>query len=327
MANPEVTVVCITKRTEPLIKLALQSLKEQTFKNFEYILIDGYYYRRKDEIAKLAKDMDIQFPFLHIPDKPSRWRGQRPCIGNARNTGLVFANGTFVVHHDDCCKMVPDWLERHITYLRKGYLVAGSWIGCQGIDEKGDCIPGIYGPDHRARIINKPVEIHPGWLYGSNFSFPLKGALDINGFDEIYDGELGQDDIDFSIRLQRMGYKHIFDPKCLVYFVMMTHTYDKSVRPINKKLRDGIDHFSNELLMQELMDERTRTTPRGNTINIRGSREVLGTGHGFGEGPGKWKYSLEKMYNMMESWIDGNPIDWRDGKNIAEKLKSEQKWE
>lgn len=320
----KLTVVLITKRSEPHLDWALQSLRNQTFRDFEYIIVDGYYNRRKDEVAKLIKDMDISFPVLHIPDKASRWKGQRPCISNARNTALVFANGRYMVFADDCCKMRPNWLERHNQFLDKGYLVAGAWIGCQSIDKNGNCVPGIYGPEDRSNTVTRPAEVTNTWLYGGNMSFPLQAALDINGFDEMLDGEFGQDDTNFAIRLGRKGYKTIFDPECMIEYYMTDHIYDKIVSPVEKVLRDGVKHFSNEYLTQKLIyEEMTKVWTWGNTIDMQGARKLFGSGNGFGN----WTYPLEEMFKMMESWIDGNKFDWRDGKLVEEKINNEPKWE
>lgn len=325
----EITVGLITKRSDPHIDWALESLKKQTFphKDFEYIIVDGYYHRRKDEVAKLIKDMNLDFPVLHIPDKASRWKGQRPCISNARNTVIIFANGKYIVHADDCCKMKDNWLERHSMWLKEGYLSAGGWIGCQDITLDGKCIEGTYGPEQRLKMMNVPLLVDNRMLYGGNFGYPLEAALDINGFDEYLDGELGQDDVDFGIRLARKGYRTIFDPFCMVEYYLMTHNYDKMVEPINRRLKSGVYHFANELAMQELLQDNRRTWTRGNTIDLRRSRELFGTGNNIGNGFGKWKYPLEDIFQMMQGFIDGNPIDWRDGKLIEEKLKNEPKWE
>lgn len=328
----KLTVGLVTKRSEPHIDWALQSLKNQSFKDFEYVIVDGYYNRpgRKEYVQKLIKDLDIQFPVLHIPDKASRWNGQRPCIANARNTVLLFANSQYIVHADDCCKIRPNWLERHYKWLSEGYLCAGSWIGCQNTGPNGECIEGIYGPEDRLKNAQGggAGEVNNRWLYGGNFSYIVEAALSINGFDEIYDGEIGLEDMDFGERLARKGYRTIFDPTCLVEYHMSTHCYDKMVAPINRRLRSGVDHFSNEWMMEQLvLKDKGRSWTTGNTINLRGSRELFGSGNGFGVGPGKWKYPMEQMLKMTESWIDGNLIDWRDGKLISEKLKNEPKWE
>lgn len=322
----KLTVGLITKRSEPHIDWSLQSLNQQTFSDFEYIIVDGYYHRpgRKEYVVGLIEELGVGFPVLHIPDKASRWKGQRPCIANARNTVLLFANGQYIVHADDCCKMRNNWLERHYMWLSKGYLSAGSWIGCQSTGPNGECFEGIYGPEQRLKSMSGHGEVNNQWLYGGNFGYIVEAALSVNGFDEWYDGEIGLEDMDFGERLARKGYKTMFDPGCLVEYHMGTHRYDKMIAPINRRLRSGVYHFSNELAMEDLvLREKTRSWTKGNTISLRGSREMFGSGNGFRN----YKYPMEQMLKMTESWIDGNKTDWRDGKLIDEKLQNEPKWE
>lgn len=319
----EITVILVTKRLEPRLDWALESLKTQTYKDFEYIIVDGLYNDRKDRFKELIKKSSINFSFLYIPDKPSRWKGKRPAISNARNTGLVFAKGKYVVWHDDCCKMPPEWLQKHIEWLEKGYIVSGNWINYQKIDENGKGIIGHYGWEYRSSIIKSPQVVHFAWLYGANMSFNTSIAKDINGFDEYLDGEMGQDDIDFSIRANRRGYHVMYDPSCYVEYFLPTHgllmrygtefwrdqPIEMDISPVNRILKDGKEHSSNELAIQELLDDKNRYTPRGNIIDIRNARKTAKS------------HSKEQVFEMMEGWIDKNPYDWRDGKLISEKIK------
>lgn len=329
-----ITVVMITKRKEPHIDWYLESLVEQTFpyNGFECILVDGFWKERKEKVAGMIRDIvGDKFSVLHIPDKPSRWKGKRPCVSNARNTGLIFANGKYIVHADDNCKMPENWLESYYRWLDKGYIIAGNWYS------------NISGWEYRSTVMKNAGFVGGGWLYGANMGFPLEVALDVNCFDELYDGELGQDDLDMGIRAERRNYRVMYDPSCYVCYNYTDHgllmTSDKDVHndfwkkniengninagieinvvPVNIKLKDGLEHFSNEFLIQELLDDKERYLPRGNTIQIRGTREIFGTGNGFGN----WKYSIEEMYKMMESWVDDNKYDWRDGKLVSEKIE------
>lgn len=317
MSNPKVTVILCTKRKIPHFEWALESLKSQSYKDFEYIIIDGLYYQRKDEINKLIKDTNAPFPILYLPDKLSRWKGKRPALCNARNTGLIFAKGEYIIFHDDCCKMPDNWIERHMKWLNEGYITAGNW--------KSD----ISSWEYRSTIVKDPVETGGYWLYGANFGFPVKVAEDINGFDEWYDGEMGQDDIDFGIRAERKGFKIMYDPSCYVEYdytdhgLLMAfdkdpnsdywkgHTVEIDIMPVNLVLKDGKEHFSNEFAMQELLEATGKTWTRGNTIDIKHSREMMKSG----------AYGIEQMLKMMEGWIDDNKYDWRDGKLISEKIK------
>lgn len=324
---PKVTVVLCTKRMTPHFEWALESLNNQTFRDFEYIIIDGMHAQRKDAVKSLIESKAPSYPCMHIPDKPTRWRDKRPALCNARNTALTFAKGDYIVFHDDCCKMPANWLESHMKWLTMGFLVAGSWIGYQKEDPYGKGVVGPYGWEERTKLIHKAKTVSGGWLYGCNFSFPLKVALDINGFDEILDGEMGQDDVNFGIRAERKGYNIIYDPDCYSEYYMSDHgllmNFDRDdnssfwkghpvefkLEPVRRVLKDGKEHFSNEWMTEKLLEERERYLPDGNVFDLRDLRELAR------------KNTIEKTYELMKGIIDPDPKDWRDGKMIEEKLK------
>jgi glycosyltransferase involved in cell wall biosynthesis len=309
----KVTVVLCTRRREPHFEWALKSLEKQTFKDFEYLIIDGLWEQRKDDVLKIIKESSVSFPVFYLKDKASRWKGKRPALCAARNTALIFAdsNSKYIVHADDNCKMPPNWLEKHLMWLEQGYIVAGNWYS------------DVSGWEYRSTVMKEAGFVGGGWLYGANFSFPLKVALDINGFSEDLDGELGQDDIDFGIRAERNGIKIMYDPTCYVEYdytdhgVLMGYTTQKqkvielNVIPVNIKLKDGLEHFSNEFFMQELLEDSERYLAKGNTIQIAGTRELWKSG----------KYSISDMYKMMEGWINADKYDWRDNRLISDKLR------
>lgn len=326
----EITVILVTKRLEPRIDLALESLKTQTFKDFEYIIIDGFWKRRKDAVKELIEKSGISFPCIHIEDKPSRWKGKMPAICNARNTGLIFANGKYIVFCDDNCKMPPNWLEIHLRWLEKGYIVAGTWIEYKSIDNDGKGVY-IYEPEYRYTIVKEPKIVTGGWLYGINFSFPLEIALDINGFDEYLDGELGQDDIDFGIRSERKGYKVMYAPGCCVEYYLENHgllmnyltdpTYhhrnnslEFNLDPVRRVLKDGKEHLSNEFLIQELLEDKSRYLSRGNNFNLRDIRKIV-----------KSINNIQDSYEELEKYVSQDKYDWRDNKLIDDKIK-ESRW-
>lgn len=311
----KVTVVLCTKRKEPQFEWALESLKSQTFTDFEYIIIDSFYDKRNDVVARIIRDHDLSFPIRYIKDKPSRWKNKRPALCNARNTALMFADSKYIVFHDDNCKMPQDWLGRHLNWLEQGYLVAGSWIPY----ENGSII--YDRQDTRLETVDKPKAVSGGWLYGTNFSFPLCAAEDINGFDELYDGEIGQDDIDFGVRAERKGYKIMYDPTCYV-----EHYYDDhgllmnyqtkhhskieiDVAPVTVVIK-GIEYLSNQLLVQELIDDECRYLPRGNNFNIPDIRRIAK------------RSSISNVYSIMTKYISLDKLDWRDGKLIECKIKN-----
>lgn len=313
----QITVALVTKRSEPHFDWAIESLKTQTFKDFEYVVVDSYHNKRKELVEELMEEHSFPYQYTHIPDKPSRWNMKRPAISNARNTAIIFSKGKYIVFHDDNCKMPPDWLEKHIRWLESGYIVAGNWITYQ---KEG--FIGPYGWEHRYNLEKAPKLINGTWLYTGNCSFSLETALDINGFDEELDGEQGQEDINFGIRAERKGYRILYDPCCCVKYILSDHDLlqdhkteywegfrridSKAVIPKKKILNDGKEHFSSEWLTQKLLDDTGRYLPYGNHFNIRELVELVK----------KNNYNIESTYKELEKYIDPNPTDWRDGETI-----------
>ncbi len=313
----EITVALVTKRKEPHFEWAIESLKNQTFKNFEYIIVDGHYNERKDLVSELLKKENPLFECKHVPDKPSRWKGKRPSISNARNTAIIYAKGKYVVFHDDNCKMPSDWLEKCMKLLELGYIVAGNWFTYQK-----ESVVEKYGWEHRYNLVKEPKIVGGHWFYTGNCAFPLIAAFDINGFDEELDGEQGQEDISFGIRAERKGYKIMYDPSCCVKYILSDHVLlqdhkteywenfiqidSSAVVPKKKILGDGKEHYSSEWLTQKLLSESDRYLPYGNSFNIKVLTEIVR----------RCDYNVEKIQKELEKYIDSTLTDWRDGELI-----------
>jgi GT2 family glycosyltransferase len=326
----KLSVICCTKRANPHLEWAIESLNNQTFKDFEYIVVDGLYEERAGKIVDLLKEK-AKFPFGYVPDKPNIWKDiGKTALASSRNTGFLMANGEHVVFHDDECKMEPNWLERHNYWAEKNVCVAGSWIGHQYSDDQGNFVTGIYGPEWRLKEHPEPFECNPAWLYGANFSVPLDAALAVNGNDELYCGQMGGEDCDFGIRLARYGYRVFFDPKCLVHYVvspadpmslsLKPETYSKDLEvelkqhPKERLLDDGILHFANEWLIQLLQKQKSRYWTLGNAFQLsvlRDEYEELKQRNG----------TLTELYQMLDLWKWPIEVDWRDGQRLVEMVE------
>ena len=117
-------VIMCTIRPVPMWGMLLDSLGQQTFTDFEYVVVDGLYDKRKSEIKNLLKD--CTFPVTYVKDKP--WRhsdeeklGTRPGIASARNTGVIHARGKLLVIQDDNTWVPRNWLSRHVKAFEAGF--------------------------------------------------------------------------------------------------------------------------------------------------------------------------------------------------------------
>ena len=103
----KITVFMVTCRDDyPIIGLndlhifspLIESLNEQSFRDFELIIVDSLYKWRDTTPLSEAK-----FKFRHIPPKPSPWLEMglmHSC--NSINTAILHAKGKLMVKLDDC---------------------------------------------------------------------------------------------------------------------------------------------------------------------------------------------------------------------------------
>jgi len=85
MKNPLISIITVVYNSEAYIEKTLKSIKEQTSKNFEYVIIDG---NSKDgTLSIIEKYKDCVNVLVSEPDKG---------LYDAMNKGLENANGQFV---------------------------------------------------------------------------------------------------------------------------------------------------------------------------------------------------------------------------------------
>jgi len=234
----KISVILPTNRPQgPLY--ALHSLSKQTFPkgDFELLIVDDYYQYRDCSIMEMAKLLGLRNVRV-LKSKPNHWRSNR-LIGNARNTGLIYALGELVVFLDDFCWVPPRWLEEHwLTYQRTPYTMIGAGKAVKYIPDWYDDLDKLPPPDvgnnvegafirnlaqfkvSDTRGPSSKRDCGGGWFYTMNASAPLDKIVLINGFDESFD-QTSEEDIDLGLRLERVGCKFFYRPDhdCTVFHV------------------------------------------------------------------------------------------------------------
>lgn len=259
-------------------------------------------------MEELLKDLSPHFRLRYLPPKPSKWLGIRPDLSNARNTGLIWAKGKIIVVIDDCCiDMCPDFLERHISWGKKGFAVTGS-----------SQIGGWF--DDRKDRFRYQQEIAPCFFYGGNSSFLLESALKVNGYEEFLDGEQGQEDTLLAHMLALAGVRLIYDPNLWVIFDTSCHSltqlspdprkakWDRepwAVEAKKKIMPDGTELFANHWYTRQCINNKL-ARPRGNNFELRELRNILRTVN----------YDVRRFQKNLQKYIDTDPADWRDGESI-----------
>lgn len=216
---PEISIILPTKRYGGL-NITFDGLGRQTYRDFEVIIIDDTPEDRSGECQRYADLYNLKVKCLR--GKPNYWRSNR-LICNARNTGLIHAEGELIVFMDDYIWVPPTFLQRHYeTYKNTPFCLIGQSWACEYQEQ----LPSEKPLDIRTREDGRTTQRAEwpdclgGWFYCQNASAPLEKIIEINGFDEEFDLTL-EEDIDLGQRLTRVGARFLFkgEPDVTAYHV------------------------------------------------------------------------------------------------------------
>ena len=213
MTAPKISVVMNTHnelypmpgRDKDIFTVLIDALKDQTFQDFELIIVDRLFEERKDTFSKLK----LPFPFKYMPPKPSPWWKAYPIattISSDRNSGIMLAGGELIFCLDDC--VIPS----------HSYLLGQVW---ECWEKEVLLRPLTFNYDYRQSTVKITPDALIGWLETQekrefhevsgkamgNYLLPATVWESINGFDERYDGAYGSEDSDVWERVDRLGVK------------------------------------------------------------------------------------------------------------------------
>jgi len=131
---PSISVIMATARDDyPIIGLpelhmlqpTIESLNIQSFKDFEFILVDALYDRRPNLFRGDPYHADkLPFRVKHVPvDANHRfWMDRKRWnLCGQLNTGIIHSEGELLVRIDDCCEFDSEYLTKFWDGYRKGY--------------------------------------------------------------------------------------------------------------------------------------------------------------------------------------------------------------
>jgi glycosyltransferase involved in cell wall biosynthesis len=117
---------------EKYIAATVQSVLDQTYKNFEVLIIDDASPDRSIEICQQFTDPRIKII-----------RQQNRGLAGARNTGIRHAQGDYLAFLDADDLWLPEKLEKHVEHLENSPSVGVSFSCSAFIDETGKPL-GLY---------------------------------------------------------------------------------------------------------------------------------------------------------------------------------------
>lgn len=144
MNNPEVSVIMLTYNREAFVARAIESVLCQTWKDFEFIIVDN---GSTDQSATIAQAYEARDPRVHSFSIP------KSSIGTGRNYGAAHSTGGFITFLDDDDWMEPDMLE-FLLKLAKKHQAEISLCGSYKVVD-GTVLPNcVFGEE----LVMEPAE-------------------------------------------------------------------------------------------------------------------------------------------------------------------------
>lgn len=208
--KPLISVVIATKNRPKQVTVCIQSIRKNTYNNFEIIVIDqSNNYETNKRINQLSDER-----ISYVKQKPMG-------ISRARNSGIHLSRGEIISFTDDDCVPEAYWL----TNVSSSFITHKDIWGVFGKTSpfakefKNKICPCTF-QRKKMKIIDSPKKHSEYFGFGNNMSFK-KGVFEKVGFfDNLLGlGSLGlsAEDAEFSLRILTNKYKLMYNPRVLVY--------------------------------------------------------------------------------------------------------------
>lgn len=228
----KVSVITAVYKDVEALELIIESLKNQTYKNFEVIIAEDGQDEKMKMFVESIKDLDIK----HISQEDLGVRKSR-----SQNNGIKTSNGEYLIFIDGDCILYSDFIEKHLSLASPLYIISGRrvnlgpkysfllrnksitsvWLEKNFINKYFDIAKDAKEEKHTEegfkikpssflhKILHLKYKKKDVSILGCNFSCYKQAMIDINGFDEELGNSAYASDTDLEWRFRGVGYKII----------------------------------------------------------------------------------------------------------------------
>jgi len=170
---PKVSVIIPTYNRAHLVGRAIRSVLNQTYQDFEIIVVDDHSTDNTEEVVKSFNDPRIRY----IRHEKNRGGSA------ARNTGIRAARGEYIAFLDDDDYWLPTKVEKQISLFEQAPADVGMvYSGFALVNPSCSRIYGLHKPRCRGRLSAKEIF---SWITTTSTMMVRKDFLiQIGGFDE-----------------------------------------------------------------------------------------------------------------------------------------------
>ncbi|PSG99720.1 MAG: hypothetical protein BRC28_03195 [Nanohaloarchaea archaeon SW_4_43_9] len=111
-----ITSVIIPTRDDPGVFDAIESVRGQSYDDFELIVVDASTGSQKESLESFCSSNDIDYFYQPNHD-------HKPNLNGARNLGIENSRGEIIALMDGDCKAEADWLENLLDYFENHDIV------------------------------------------------------------------------------------------------------------------------------------------------------------------------------------------------------------
>lgn len=261
MLNPIISIVIVTYNAENYIEECINSILAQTYSSYNIIIVDN---NSSDNTRRIIKKMMEHVDRIHLLQNNSNLGFSRACNFGIKHAFDVFRSKFILLLNQDT--VIQENLLSELTLwhnktgdgaycpkilIKKNHTI--WWIGTKFLNTK-DLFKHInlsvsYHAGKEMEdtfLIKQPVEIEA--ITGCVLFLPKKIIDEVGYFDEQF--FMYAEDLDYSIRLRKKGYKMYIIPNTVVYHdVPLTDEALKYKNNVIKTLKRYYHHFKSSLML------------------------------------------------------------------------------
>lgn len=170
--KPTISIIVPTLNEEKFLPNLLQSLSEQSEKDFEVIVVDGHSKDKTKEVALAYKNKLTDFDFILAP---------KAGVSLQRNLGAKKSRGEYLVFLDADSVVLPYFVERVRNYINTH---AQTQVFTSWFRPDGDTPEDIFMALMILASVEGSIYFHRPWAPGPLTIIKRSTFEDIHGYDE-----------------------------------------------------------------------------------------------------------------------------------------------
>lgn len=240
MSNPLVSVIIPTYKRTNFLKLTLESIKSQSFQDFEIVVIDDGTPTDSNEVlcAKFDKVKYIKIKNSGGPAQP-------------RNIGIRAAKGKYIAFVDDDDLWLPTKLEKQVAVLENNPDFGLVHSCCEVIDENGNKKNEIIGKPGSPDVKHGDVSMRMvgNWTLMMPTPIVRKNVIDQVGFFNEQMPSAGED-VEYWTRCSFVTKFYYLDEPLAEYRV-----HSQNISSVKENYRK-LSFYLKEVLVQQRINKR-----------------------------------------------------------------------